>query len=1093
MIRTKAKGLLLSFMLIVACCVFFACKQETKVQVDSIYFTEQEISLLVGEEYSPTIKILPSYSTNRGYTLISNDVTALKVEGGTITALKAGMDIKLKVVSDDNQNANDVISVNIYEEATQLEAPTGLNFNGSKFTFVGKDNANSYILKIGEEEINIGNNTEYSFTSLTNRIDNAYNKIITCSVKAIGDGKIFKDSNYSAQIQFVKLSKVENAYIQNETLYFSGIENVASYTVETLTNGKIIKTQIVNNATLKEQQLNLDLSALTDSENGAEYLLRITPNAEGYKGTEQSNVFIDSMLELDYAVIGRVKNTTINNGIISWDFVKNALNYTVDLYKGGEILQQFVNVTTNFITMPYEDEGEYYCKIIANSDNANTTTGKEYSQPLHFTILQAPTIVANNNIVSWNKINNAEGYLVTIKDKDGAIITNKTFVLSASYDVSGFVAGEYSIEVVACGNGENGQEEEAILSSKTSNLLSWIILSDLQVKIQDGKLQWQDLDANSLNQYRIQFGTVDIVLTDEDYGNQYSYDSQTNTFSYDLSNYNFDAGSYDVSIKSIGSKNIFDAQANNTNFIKLNNGSISSIANKQFTITPVDNANDYKIAIYSATDMDTAIMTLDTMESGYKFSLDDTSLDAGKYVAKVFVYGNGINIFDADNSNEGTTINFEKLSSPTISADGVNLKVVLSEIANATTYKLFENSNIKTINNREYSLSNLTAGDYVYSAQAIGNGTTVLDSAVTISENQIKIKKLTNPSLTFNKNSLTFEVSCSDQDYVNSYIFSLNDENVTVANLVADCSDIITNSGTYEAKVYAKAKTIGAGYNLIIDSGTKSYSVSKLNGLCDFQISNGNLIVVPSETLTGSGYNLSLRIENGASDIILEDFIYTNSHFEMNLYDSKYNPIDKITNLFKSAGNYELFATISQDNANVVTSSETKSLNSLSVLGKVSTISKNGQSIEFNSVDKATNYIAIISVEGKEYYVDIAEKFTNATKNLLPMENLLRLMTTMNISYLEQTPYTISFVAVNNDIHTMPNKGVNNYAFKYLKAPILSVVEQENNTKLLSIVSDDANISSYNVVISQDMVVCETSIAKTNNALINMDDLWQEM
>ena len=87
MIRKKAKGLLLSIMLVVASMIFFACKEDVYVKAESINFVEQSIDLLVGEEYTPEIKILPSYASDRSYTLISRDVTALSVEGGSIRAL----------------------------------------------------------------------------------------------------------------------------------------------------------------------------------------------------------------------------------------------------------------------------------------------------------------------------------------------------------------------------------------------------------------------------------------------------------------------------------------------------------------------------------------------------------------------------------------------------------------------------------------------------------------------------------------------------------------------------------------------------------------------------------------------------------------------------------------------------------------------------------------------------------------------------------------------------------------------------------------------------------------------------------------------
>ena len=67
MIRTQAKGLLLSIVLVIASFCFFAC-DESKIGVDSVKFETPGISMFVGEELSPAVKVLPSVATDRSYT-----------------------------------------------------------------------------------------------------------------------------------------------------------------------------------------------------------------------------------------------------------------------------------------------------------------------------------------------------------------------------------------------------------------------------------------------------------------------------------------------------------------------------------------------------------------------------------------------------------------------------------------------------------------------------------------------------------------------------------------------------------------------------------------------------------------------------------------------------------------------------------------------------------------------------------------------------------------------------------------------------------------------------------------------------------------
>ncbi|MBQ7880411.1 MAG: hypothetical protein IJ358_01020, partial [Clostridia bacterium] len=1076
MIRMKAKNLLLSIALIMACFCFFACK-DTKVKVESISFTEQSISMLVGEEYTPSIKILPSYATDRSYALISGDVTALKVDGGTITALKAVKGVKLKVVSNENQNINDIVTVDIYAEATDLETPTNLKFDGNKFSFTSEDNssASSYMLKIGEQEIDIGNNTEYSFANITNKSSNVYDTVLTCSVKAIGDGKIFKNSNYSEPISFVKFSSVSNAYVENETLYFDAIKNVSRYDVDILVNSNVVQSKIVNNSTYSEGQLNLSIADLTDSVNGAEYVLRITPSAEGYNGDiDAENIFTSEAVEINYTVVGTVKNVTINDKVISWDFVDNAQNYTVKLYKGSLLLNEYKNITYNYIYVEYEDACEYYCEILANSNQPNTTSGKIYSNRLGFSILDYPQVNIINNTVSWNSVENAEGYLITIKNSLGATLVNKQFVLSNTYDISNFEAGTYNIEVVACGNGHE------ILSSKASTQATWTILSGLQLKVENKKLYWTDLDENSLNKYHLTFNTnssetVDVVLKDDNIGSQYSYNEELNQYIYDLSSYNFEPNTYTISVTSLGENNVFDADTNMISITKLAEGSISSLANKQFTINSVESAVGYKIEIYKSTDanLTTPIVTLDSIKSGNKFDLDSSVLDVGKYIAKVLVYGNNKNIFDADNQNLGTTLSFEKLSTPQITVNKDNSKLIIGQIDGAVTYKLFENNADKNITTQEYDLTSLVAGDYIYRAQALGDNATILDSDQTLGENEIKVKKLATPNIDFDKDTMTYTMSCQDEGYVGAYNFTLNNSTVEVKSNQADCASLMASAGEYVAKVHATPVSANAEYHLLIQSASAEYAVSKLAGKCGFEIVDGKLLVTPTSALTETGYGLEVRIENGNSDIILSDFVYQNSRFELDLHDQNYDIVEEnIATLLTNPNQYDMFATIYNQDKDVVSSNETQIINKLTVLGRVDDIKRNTQTIEFNVVSNATNYILVINFDGKDTYIDLAGiNIAGNGKNVLQIADVIKLMEQNGVQYVAEMSYKIKFVAVSNSAYTLANKGIVDYTFEFLKVPTISIIEMDdNNFKWLVIENDNDKVYMYNIVMQQGEV-----------------------
>jgi hypothetical protein len=230
------------------------------------------------------------------------------------------------------------------------------------------------------------------------KLGDVFNTPVKCCVKAVGDGKIFLDSEYTEEITFIKLPSVENAYIEDEVLYFDGIENVASYSVEVFSNNQLLATRTVTDDTFNANKISLNIEEFTDSLNGAEYLLKIKADEQGYNGLEGVSVFEGAQTELNYTVVGAVTNLSIGNSVLSWDFVKNAQTYTVELYNNGEFLNRFENIENNFLELTETDAGKYSCKVLANSNNPNTTTGKEFSQELSFEILDAPEFIINSRL-----------------------------------------------------------------------------------------------------------------------------------------------------------------------------------------------------------------------------------------------------------------------------------------------------------------------------------------------------------------------------------------------------------------------------------------------------------------------------------------------------------------------------------------------------------------------------------------------------------------------------------------------------------------------------------------------------------------------
>lgn len=1101
MIRMKAKSIFIFAMLMVASFCLFGCK-ETAVEAESISFVENSINILVGDTVFPEVKVLPSYATDKSYTLLSGDITALKVDGLKVIGLKAARGVPLKVVSNENQNLNDVITVNILEQTTDLETPEGnVSFNGVNFTFNAVDGASSYMLKITGEgvnaEIDIGNNTSYSWETLENKLGiSLKDKVYKYSVKAVGDGHVYNSSPYTPEVGYVSISTVSNVVLTGENIKFLSIGNVLKYEVKiknAITGAEVVRE--VESSKASANELAFGISDVIDKQNGGAYSIEITALKDNYQGeVEAENIFINSSEKFEFKSLGQVQNVKINNRVISWNSVDNAEVYDVYLYRDGTAIRGYSNLTQNSQMFEQVEAGEYWCEVIARSNNSNVIDASLRSNKLNFKVLEAPTVTANNNVISWTQNADAQGYLVYVT---GDHTENKKFVLGNILDVSNYAAGEYSIQVECYGNGEG------VISSVKSAQIDWKILGQVgNAKVNNKILSWEDTDANTLNTYRLTIEkdgatVLDQTLNSTALGANYTQNGQT--FAYDLSGQDFEVGEHIVKIYNLGANAVFDAKSAETKLWKLADSEVTSLANGRLSVKSVERASSYSIKIYSATDIKfvSPIMELDV--ENCQATLRQTELSAGSYVARVFAYGTG-EVFDADNDgNTAVTLSFMKLSTPTMQLDKSALEISVAGYGAEATFQFMENRTEKRLSDSKYDLSNLPAGEYSYKVKQLGDNLRILDSDFTVDSEVIKVRQIVKPEMSFNKQALVFNIACDDIGYLSGYQLVVGESNVAVANGVANASSVITSAGVYNVTLTAIPNTYS---NLFVIGETVTMSVEKLDGSATADIENGKLVITPKATLTEASYSLKLKIKNLNNDeLILDNFVFKageTPRFEYAIYDNEYNIAD-ISNaagvkFFDSEDTYTLYATISNQNGQIVASNEQETDNKIYVLDKVSAISKDEQQIKFNPVANATQYMAYLKREDVTHYFDVTSNCTIGSECLLSIDNLLQLMTSENIAYVEDVPYTIGFVAIssNSKYVLSKSKAQNNYQFEFLLKPEISVIEGENNAKYLVINTSNTKPSHYELNIAQGEISSEVEYARiTENIKIDLSTFTQ--
>lgn len=156
---------------------------------------------------------------------------------------------------------------------------------------------------------------------------------------------------------------------------------------------------------------------------------------------------------------------------ITFDAVENARNYTIVISnRVEEVKKEKVDTNKYAFLEGTLKNGIYFAKVRANGDDERYFNSL-YSDTVEFSItngavdpvtkLSAPTNVqATKNEqslnVSFNKVNNAIGYKVVLLNSNNEEVLSKSLestVTSTVLDTSALIEGDYSLVVVAIGNG----------------------------------------------------------------------------------------------------------------------------------------------------------------------------------------------------------------------------------------------------------------------------------------------------------------------------------------------------------------------------------------------------------------------------------------------------------------------------------------------------------------------------------------------------------------------------------------------------------------------------------------------------------------
>ncbi len=155
---------------------------------------------------------------------------------------------------------------------------------------------------------------------------------------------------------------------------------------------------------------------------------------------------------------------SLNGKEISWSAIANATGYEVYV---NNIKVSTQKTATTYDMSSYNVGGTTYSVYVIATGVVNSSASNTVQMIVPKTVVGAPTVSLNNDLLSWNSVANASGYTITVKKGNLVVKTYTVNSSTTSQDLSGVEVGSnYKVSVVANGIG-------SYLDSVVSNEVSY--------------------------------------------------------------------------------------------------------------------------------------------------------------------------------------------------------------------------------------------------------------------------------------------------------------------------------------------------------------------------------------------------------------------------------------------------------------------------------------------------------------------------------------------------------------------------------------------------------------------------------------------
>lgn len=878
MSQTKKRSILVIIILMFSF-LLFGCK-ESEVQVEDIHIKlndgQSQVVLLVDEIFTlgDYVQVLPNYADNKNYTIESSDESVVKVIGKQIKAIKEG-EVTVKVVSDNNKNAEDVITITVCKTQTVLETPTGLNYNPQTkmFNFNSVGNAGSYLLDINGSEINIRNVSSFS---LLDYDGDKYNNFINVKVKAVAPDYTlaYKSSDYSDVCRIYQVADIANISVKDATLSFNRKPQTK---YDLYLNNELFIDDVSSN--------DVDLTSLDTSLAGENISLKLLASAESSLIDNNSNVnFYSAEKELFINVLD-VPNLKLVGTNLGWNYVSFVNKYKV--FIDGEIKAETASNVLDLSTLEdFEDytfeSGAHVINVVPVMETGSENLVKTNKQnEIEFSRLNTPSVSLTENSVVWQEVENAAGY--AIKISSGATIILETVTDATSYSFETKPEGSYKVEVYA-------------ISDLESNYYLQSFVSTIEF-VKNGKVEAQInnyiLTFNSVvnERYKVKF------IIDSNNAYEQTLTASTNSTSLDLSTYVFSAGTHNVEITHLGNlTNSIDGDVNLTaaTFTQLEavdiviSNSIASV-----TRSAINRNANITLVITGAG----LVEPMETNADSVAYNTTDTTreyLSAGSYAVKAYVEGDGINTFSYKNNLKELiacdNTEFTVLEKPTITVESAqNSEISVVDPVGGISYGIYNENDVNLGETAHRHSFSINAGETKqFKARAIGDGSTTLSS---ICSDVVKVKKLDTPEFNFNRTTNVLDVDLkNDASTYSSYKFSF--EGVESGFTFGTAFNALkVGSNNFELNLFANLFVNDTYY---LDANKASANVYKFSNNVEMSINASNQLVIVGDDIADFVLDFSFddnEYESSLGSVAGLPYSISGKTITINLLNANFNAI----------------------------------------------------------------------------------------------------------------------------------------------------------------------------------------------------------